>query len=738
MKSNRLVRGPLVRIALALLTIHLCSDARVFAQASGTILPETEEEFERLLEEANTDDPDYGLFDLLERYRDRPIPLYAATVDELAALPGISPQAARRILDFVAAESPESFDRFAELGEVDPALLPILRLYTTLSGDGVTDAGTGFTLKVRTRLVRDLQRRRAYAENLHRLRVRRDPTTGDSLGMDTVVLGTRYAGGQEGILTRLLMEHGPFACGVTFEKDPGERLRYSDTLGFGYENFELVDPARGIEPGIRAGLGAFLSAHMVAELKPATILIGDYTAEFGQGLLFGGSFAGRKGSAPTRDPYRPGNGLQGYRSSAETGYFRGIGVEMHAGVLLPSWLEGSFFASRRSLDASLSAVSTHDGDTVFGIGSINTSGYLRTPSEIRRDDNLTEELIGLHLTGRLDNGEVGVTAYHGRFDLPFAEAVAENKEDHRWSMASLDATRDFSRGRAFGEVAVTNRGDVAAIAGIALQLRRADVTFSARHYGRTFSSPHGVGFGESPVDPGNEQGFYIGVRTRLFPRTFLSLYGDLYRLPAGSRLNPFGTSGIDGMALFECGVTRELDVTLRATYERRGDDAGTTDDFGRDVRHAIDRTVAGGRLDMAWHPKATPVEARFRLERKTALYSDLIPSAAGVLTYADCRWRILPSLSVGSRLVLFRSESPDVRLYEFEQDVPGRMTSAALSGEGGRFYILARWQATSSLALSVRYAETWYADREVISPGTLQQIDGRTQSQVVAQVDWEM
>lgn len=735
-----------LRIALRCALLLPCSVAVLslfsaisFAQSSSSLPSEMEEEIERLLEELNQgEEPNPELLDLMEHYRDHPLQLRTATAEELLRLPGISPQTARRILEFIATENPQSMERLAEIDGLDQQTLAVLNLYTTLSEESVTAGGRVFALQLRSRLVQDLNQRRGYTAPLYRIRTQRNPTTGDSLLLDTISLGTRYAGGPQGIFTRLLLEYGHYSGGIVFEKDPGESLFYRDTLNFSYENLEGTDPAHLREWNVRRGLGAFLSVHAQAELRPGRLLLGDYTAEFGQGLLFGQSFAGRKGGAPTRDPYRSGNGLRPYRSSGEAGYFRGIALDLHPGEWLPRWLEGSLFLSRRMLDGTLTPFGTAAGDTVQSIHSIRNDGYLRTRSEIRGDNTLREDIAGLHSRLLLGNGSVGLTAYHGRYDLPVTGTLFGGKAVDNWSMGSIDGTYDFSAGKGFAELAVSDGGGVAGIAGAALRLPRADVTLSGRYYGTTFYSPHGVAFGESPANPHNEAGVYIGVRTRLFPRAFLSLYGDLYHIPEGNESIPFTVSGVDGMALFDYGVTPELDIGIRLRAERRGDAAPATDELGRDHTRAIDRTIAGGRWDIAWRPKGGTVEARFRLEEKIAVYSDLLPAAQGALTYIDFRWKPIPTLALGSRLLLFNAESFDVQLYEFEQDVPGRLTSVPLNGEGGRHYLLARWQVTASFSVAARYSQTWYIDRETIAAGSLQEIAGTAQSQLVMQIDWEM
>ena len=74
-------------------------------------------------------------------------------------------------------------------------------------------------------------------------------------------------------------------------------------------------------------------------------------------------------------------------------------------------------------------------------------------------------------------------------------------------------------------------------------------------------------------------------------------------------------------------------------------------------------------------------------------------------------------MSVSFRYLLFDTDSYDTRLYTFEQDVPYSFSIPAFSGKGSRFYILFSSNISRNLAVILRYSQTWYSDRKVISSG---------------------
>jgi hypothetical protein len=84
---------------------------------------------------------------------------------------------------------------------------------------------------------------------------------------------------------------------------------------------------------------------------------------------------------------------------------------------------------------------------------------------------------------------------------------------------------------------------------------------------------------------------------------------------------------------------------------------------------------------------------------------------------------------------VFRTDGYDAAVYLFESDLPGRIASVALSGEGSRLSASIRAEPLSGLGISASLAATLYSDRRVISAGSDRQIDGSTQSIAGIQVD---
>lgn len=703
------------------------------------IVPPVPDELEPVIERAiegstqeETDAPE--LIDELERYRRRPIGLYTATADSLARLPGISIQDAFAILDFVDSTAPASMEQLEAIATLDAEQLQVLRAYTSLRHPRFPAAPRRLIVSMRTRFQQDLQPRKGYTDKVRRLLLRRDPVTGDPLEPDTATLGSSYLGGRQGLMMRILVTHGDFSAGITFQKDPGEPIVHTDTASFAYTRDELVDPAAPVS-GIDRRFGSFASAHAEARLGDFTLHAGDYVAEFGQGLLLWTSFGGAKGSDVIRSPYKSPRGITGYRSAGEASFLRGGAIGFERQSPGRTGFGAHLFWSSRALDASIEEGTDAEGEPVQQIGSVREDGYRRTRSELRRSGNLNETLFGGNMWVRFRGGELGLTAYTSAYGMQPSADLARTRGTGRTTMIGIDGRYARWGVMLFGELARAANGALGAVGGVATTIHGIDLTVAGRWLPATFTTPHGAGFGESPLRQHNEQGIYIAAKAPILPKLTLSSYFDLYRIPERTDLVPFPRNGADGYLQFDYTPTPALKLEARLRSDSKQAALTVADALGRDRRRLIDRTSASGRLSMEYLTHGGAFRLRARIERRFIGSSDGVPASDGVLSYVDFRLCPMPAISLGARAVLFDIDDFDAAMYEFEQELPGRLTNLALSGEGRRFYLYVFWNPSPTYSIAVKYAETVYIDRESISPGTLQEIAGPVSNNIAVQLD---
>jgi hypothetical protein len=121
------------------------------------------------------------------------------------------------------------------------------------------------------------------------------------------------------------------------------------------------------------------------------------------------------------------------------------------------------------------------------------------------------------------------------------------------------------------------------------------------------------------------------------------------------------------------------------------------------------------------------LQSRIEITKREAPLKD---KESGYLIYQG--FQFLPMKqpwSLSFRYLLFDTDSYDTRLYAFEQDVPYSFSVPGFSGKGSRFYVLLNSDLTKDISLILRYSQTWYSDRNVISSGP-DEINGNKKSDV--------
>ncbi len=641
-----------------------------------------------------------GLADL----RDHPLDVNAAAAEDLAQIPALGPSLARAIVRFRTAGGP--FGAVADLraveGVTDDVLLAA-RPYLRVGAEGEQARRPGG-------LLRGLQ-----VELIQRAGRRLDV----GRGYDDDTTRTTYAGSPDRLYTRLRTRARRLSFNLTLEKDPGERLAW--------------DPAR------RTYGFDYVSAHLA--LRGAgrieALIVGDYVADFGQGVVLWRSSAFGKGREPVRTAARAGRGLLPYGSTDENTFLRGVA----ATVLVAPRLAVSAFASRRTLDAGVLEPDTTTGAAFEDLGeatALARSGLHRTPSELGKKDALREDLVGGALEYRSEGARLGVVGYHSRFDRPFRPGEAPYQRfrfaGRRATMAGIYAGVFAGAAHLFGEAARAPGGATGGVGGVVLRLgRSAEAVVLARSYPRDFVSLHGYAFGERSGAPQNETGYYAGLQIHPHPRWHLAAYFDQYRFPWVRFAVPRPSTGYDALLLVEHRPRHWLTVYLQARTETREAGASWTDARGRRLDAVRPETRQSLRLhgDYRFSP-------RLRLRARIEGVRFAVPGAPdrfGMVLYQDAHWLPAAALRLALRLTLFDADGFDARVFTYEDDLRYTFSVPAFSGRGQRVYVLARWHPSGRFTLEAKAALTRFEDVRSVGSG-LDEVAGNRLREVRAQLRW--
>lgn len=625
--------------------------------------------------------------DVLTRLTTRPLDVNRARAAQLSTIPQLSPALARRIVQRRTRHG--RFPSVRRLTDVDGltadhlrAIRPYLRVSSSPE-NGRSDGGvrssvetvaSGLDLRILQRVTRELDPGRAF----------RTDSTGGS-----------FPGSPARLTTRIGLSYGhQFEAALTLDKDPGEPLRWhpaSQTYGFDHLAGNVT--LRGVGP-------------------VETLILGDYTAEYGQGLALWQGLSFGKGRDPVSPLVRDGRGLVPFQSSSENQFFRGLATT----VSLSSSLSATAFVSRRRRDATLD--STGSGGAPVA-RTLSTGGLHRTASERRRKDAFGLTTMGGALEYRTPQMVLGAAGYRDWFDRPLRPAEVPHRRfdlsGAHAAMGSVFATLFLAPYTLFGEVARAPSGRYGGLVGASLSHEAGvEALLLGRRYPRSFQGLHNGAVGESS-DTQNEIGLYTGVRLQVADDWHVAAYVDQYQFPWLRFSVPRPSSGIDArvVATYEPRPWLSSHVQVRAERET----AGTERRGPSGRRLAALRTET--RQSARWHLAYTFREG---LTLRTRLQGSRFATAEagvsrGLLLAQGLRVRPIDELKLDARIALFDTDGYSARIYAYEHDLLYSFSIPVLYGQGRRSYVLARYAPTEALTLEAKYGVTWYPHRQTIGTG---------------------
>lgn len=713
MRTGRAISTTLRLLCVQALFVLLFT-GRPIAQEVPPDTTETPDE-STVLESLNEDDVSGDpteLLELLIELQENPLDINSASANDLALIPALSPLLADAIARFRAEIG--QFPSVPVLREVEGmteeiylATRPYITIGETLEIEAPEPSRfpavprfNEITRNLRHTLIQRVQRRLTLGRGF--------------LGDDST---RAYAGSPERIYTRLQTRYRRnVSVNVTLEKDPGEVFGFDGQTGYDYAS-------------------AHVAINQIGRID--ALVVGDYYAEFGQGLVFWRSSGFGKGPDAARGPIRSGRGIRPYGSVEENRFFRGIATTI--GVTPEVYV--SAFGSRRTLDASVVEVDTTNAfnpdfpDTFRGVVTgFGQNGLHRTDTEITRKDALGETLFGGAIEYRIDSdnlgGRIGVVGYSATFDAPL---VAGNRPDELFEFQGDQATMGSFyfdvRTRTlqgFGEIARSPTGAIGGLTGVTAELgNNADALIVGRHYPRDFTTLHGYPFGERNGIGQNETGVYGGLSVRPFRTVTIAFYHDQYRFPWLRFSLPRPSRGNESMLFVEHRPRRWIRWYVQARSE--------TKEAGVDVANGVLGSEVGGlrnetrqtlRLQGEYEANRD-LRLRSRIEGSRFLTQGEESPSLGVLLYQDVRWQITEWLRLDTRLTFFDTDDFDSRIYQYENDLTGVFAIPGFSGRGIRAYALATLTPMEGLRLQIKLAQTVFEDVRTVSSGN-NEINGNT------------
>ena len=489
-------------------------------------------------------------------------------------------------------------------------------------------------------------------------------------------------------------------AGLTMEKDAGEQFSGNSHKGYDFYSF-------------------YTQLNDIAGFK--TIVVGDFRASFGQGLVLGSAFGMGKSSYVLKTN-TVGNGLKKYSSTNESSYFRGVGATIKFGKL-----DLTAFYSNRNIDA----------DTAGGsFQSIYKTGLHRTPAELEKKATVNEQIAGLNASLMFRNTQVGFTLVQTRLNQSLIpEFSAYNHfyfTGNKQSSAGINYRARWHKFNFFGETAVSEKLSMATINGLSFSPHsQVSVVILQRYFSPEYDTFYANTFSESSR-VNNESGIYFGAEIRPYKRWKIAAYADSYRF----QWPKFGVDapslGQDYLCQLDFVSRKDLSMFWRIKFEEKFENASNSEDVMASI---VPLQKASFRYQLSYSYRGFScrniIEGNMT-EKGNSGYK------YGVTALQDVSYSFsnLP-LKVDVRYQFFDAVYYDNRFYSYEKDILYAFSIPMYYGKGSRYYLNIKYDLTNSISLWCKFAQTVYADgRESISSGK-EEIKGNRKSDVRFMLRWE-
>jgi len=447
--------------------------------------------------------------------------------------------------------------------------------------------------------------------------------------------------------------------------------------------------------------------------KLESLVVGKYRVSMGMGLIANNSFAMGKLSS-LQNLGRSASTLRAHSSRSAADYLQGVG----ATVPLAKGLSVTGFLSYRAMDATLNK----DGTAA----TIVTTGYHRTEKELEKKDNLKNTTFGGTVRYHQHGWHAGLNVVATHLNRKLKPNTAVLYRQHAAKGTDfLNFSADYGyvnpRFAVNGETAMNKDGALATINSLSLQCS-GQVSLMAlyRFYSFRYTSLYGNSFSDGGSVQ-NESGIYVGVNWQPSPRWKVMAYSDYAYFPWAKYQVSLSSHAFDNM--------------LQVSYLRN--------DWTLEVRYRL-------KLRQKDNENKTALQTRTEQRGRLSLSYDGNWSSRTQLDYTQIAsgqqergWMASQSLGYHYRWLrlsggmgYYHTDSYDSRVYLYESGPLYNYGFSQHSGEGIRYWLMARGEIGKRLIVTAKFGTTDYFDRSVIG-SSYQQIDGSSQSDVDLQVRWK-
>ena len=630
---------------------------------------------DNLYEESTEETDNSDLYDIIEDLINNPVNLNDADITDLQRIPYLNLNEINQIIKYRKKygkffSKQELFSVKGLSQEKVKEILPFLSVYNVKENEPIKSKNffnnylQKSSLKIRNRVSKDLQTREGFSSN-------------------------KFEGSPYKVYNRILLNYNrQIQLGGLIEKDAGEKpLNEFFTFHIALKNFGFLK----------------------------RFVAGDYSLEFGQGLVLWNSYGFSKGSDAIFPVKKEGRGVTPYISTNEDNFFRGAATTISLGLF-----NISGFYSQHKFDANIDPFSKD-------ILSMPVDGYHRTETEIAKRKAASEKLIGTNIDLTLsDFIKTGIVFYNNTYSNPVQINSSMNIDEQTFNHYSIYYDFYFYKLNIFGETAFDGK-HTAVVNGIEIASNKFSYIFFIRNYPKDFINLHGSGFGESSGTTQNEFGIYNGIRWRT-KIGIINFYYDQFKFPYATYTNPLPSGGNEFLFNIKSYLIKSVETRLLYKYEKKD----VTADLGNTV--GITKRIKQSFRAEAVNKLSTSLRLKERIELNFFNLPEIQSKEKGLLVFQEIKTSVFKSIDLIGRIIFFKTDSFNSAIYEYESGITGILSNLAMYGEGTRWYLAVKYKSPFSISLSCKYSETYKPNEKYLSSG-YSQINGNIDNNFCLQID---
>lgn len=438
-----------------------------------------------------------------------------------------------------------------------------------------------------------------------------------------------------------------FSIGFTLEKDIGEQL-----ISRNKQRLQVFD---------------FQSFHIAKYnfYKVKMLLLGDYTLNIGQGLIFGTGFFVGKSSQSVAGVLRNRPVLNPYTAVTEAGFLRGLATTLN---LKPFKI--NLFYSNQNLDAKRSLAGLH-----------------RTESEITKRDVLAEQLFGYHIKYESSRLRIGQTSSY----VELSDTL-QNLNSNQFLNLGTDFTWSWRNIWVGGEWALSSSKWSSAwvLSAIMTLSKSLDLSLLYRNYEADYQGFYARAFAE--LKTANEKANYLGLRFRPTKYWLFNAYLDVFSFAWPAK------SGYD-VLLRGQHKTKKHYLFFQYRLKHNQTEFKTSSPFSR----LEDTQTEQVRLHLEFKPdpsltwKTRLQASKYTTESLKAKYGYLL-SQTFILKFGNFK--------LNGTAHFFQTEHSQTRQYIYENDVLYAFSFPSFGGLGSRLYTVLAVKVNRQVSFYLKYAKT--------------------------------